>query len=210
MKSFLSLLLCCGLAQANPELSDIKKHLDFINGVKSVGVTDFTPHGKQPGLNHAITPANNCASCHGVSAPQDVEYTPTATWLGSMMANSLRDPLFWAAVDIANQDAPGVGDYCIRCHSPTGFYKGKTKNGMGDLEYANGCELDGTVNQPQDNNANDYQGVTCEFCHRIEKRGPFNEALITQNANIWLDDENCDNPNSSSFDPVEKAPIIRH
>ena len=35
-----------------------------------------------------------------------------------MMTNGVRDPLFRAALVIANKDANYGGDLCIRCHSP--------------------------------------------------------------------------------------------
>lgn len=195
-----------GVTYADSDISDLKKYLDNLNGINGT-VTDFTPHGTQPGLNFNVTPVANCNDCHGVVDADDVHFTPSATWWGSMMANSTRDPLFWAAVDIANQDVPGVGDFCIRCHSPTGFYKGNTKNGLGDLDYANGCKLDGTVNAAQESANNDYQGVTCHMCHRIDEFGPASEPLITNNSNIWLDDENCANPDGvNNFGPCRKGP----
>lgn len=181
-----------------------------INNLKGTGVSDFTPHGTQPGLTFQVTPANNCNDCHssfGFGGTEvDKQFMPTDTWAGSMMANATRDPLFWAAVDIANQDVPGVGDFCIRCHTPTGFYKGHTKNGAGNQDYANGCKLTGTMTT-QDNGTNDYQGVNCHFCHRQEEKGPNSEALITNNSNVWLDDENCNNPDSNNnFGPCRKGP----
>ena len=174
------------------------------------GVIDFTPHGTQPNsLTYSMLDASNCADCHGNSAfgtvASDVDYMPLGTWAGSMMANATRDPLFWAAVDIANQDIPGVGDFCIRCHTPLGYMNGHTKDGTGDLAYANGCKLSGTVSSV-DAKLNDYQGVVCHFCHIMEPQGPNNEPFISNNANIWLDDENCSNPNSSFPGPCRKGP----
>jgi hypothetical protein len=40
----------------------------------------------------------------------------------SMMGNTLRDPLFLAALTVAEQDRPGVGDWCLRCHTPPGSW----------------------------------------------------------------------------------------
>ncbi len=201
---FIILLLLC--VTANAQFLD-KSHnaLPVIQG----GVSDFTPHGTQPFLSFALEPSNNCESCHsGVSLTgPDTTFMPFPTWAGSMMANAARDPLFWAAVDIANNDLPGVGDFCIRCHTPTGFYAGHTKDGTGDMNYANGCELSGTVTSAE-SKLNDYQGITCSFCHRQEVTGPNNEPLDLNNSNVWLDDNACDNPNSSSFGPCRKGPYI--
>ncbi len=192
------------LAKTNINNSAIEKIF------KGPSITDFTPHGTQPGLNFNIAEVNDCSDCHGGfidgNNPSDLEYLPHATWAGSMMANATRDPLFWAAVDIANQDVPGIGDFCIRCHSPNGFYKGHTKNGLGNLSYANGCELTGTLTSIENQN-NDYQGVNCHFCHRQDPQGPNAEPINLKNSNIWLDDQNCDNPDSSSnFGPCRKGP----
>ena len=169
-------------------------------------VSDFTPHGTQPGLKFDVEAADNCVDCHAGFTNDDLNFTPSATWSGSMMANATRDPLFWAAVDIANQDVPGVGDFCIRCHTPAGFYKGHTKNGAGNQDYANGCQLTGSVTS-LDNQNNDYQGVNCHFCHRQEEKGPASEALITNNSNVWLDDITCTNPDgNTNFGPCRKGP----
>jgi hypothetical protein len=189
-------------------------HAQFLNAnekqpsISLGGITDFTPHGTQPFLSFSIEPSSDCGDCHGAFTPleSDKTYMPYSTWAGSMMANATRDPLFWAAVDIANQDIPGVGDFCIRCHTPSGFYAGHTKDGTGDMNYANGCELTGTV-VSSESKLNDYQGVTCHFCHRQESKGPNNEPIILENSNVWLDDNVCDNPDSSNnFGPCRKGP----
>jgi hypothetical protein len=68
-----------------------------------------------------------CLDCHAVGTPSTTSTSPGATWGGSMMANAARDPLFYAALAVANQDVAGIGgDYCLRCHSPGGFTAGHT------------------------------------------------------------------------------------
>ncbi len=179
---------------------------NLLNEINGPSVSDFTPHGTQPGISFSMASADNCNDCHAGFTTDDQKFTPSMTWSGSMMANSGRDPLFWAAVDIANQDVPGVGDYCIRCHSPVGFYKGHTKNGAGNLDYANGCKLSGSLTS-FDNENNDYQGVNCHFCHRVDQNGPNGEAQIIQNSDVWLDDESCNNPDgNNNFGPCRKGP----
>ncbi|MFK8013401.1 MAG: hypothetical protein AB8B80_15275 [Marinicellaceae bacterium] len=203
MKFFLLLFLFSLNSQA--ELIKAKP-FDFSKHHGSV--TDFTPLGTQPDLSFDLESASSCSSCHGgaTADPSDNEYMPFATWAGSMMANSARDPLFWAAVDVANQDIPGVGDFCIRCHTPMGFYNGHTKDGTGDPSYYNGCELTGSV-VASESKLNDYQGINCHFCHRQEENGPNNEPQIIQNSNVWIDDEVCDNPELGSANgPCRKGP----
>ena len=44
---------------------------------------------------------------------------------GTMMANAARDPVFFAAIAIARQDAPDSAvEHCVRCHSPTSYVRG--------------------------------------------------------------------------------------
>jgi len=65
------------------------------------------------------------------------------------MANAIRDPLYQAALSVANQDVLGIGQWCLRCHSPTSYVQG---HGL----PPNGSALD----------AVDRAGVSCEACHR--------------------------------------------
>ncbi|MBK8045991.1 MAG: hypothetical protein IPK16_01955 [Anaerolineales bacterium] len=105
---------------------------------------DFKLPGTQPGaLIDAIADPTACSSCH-----TDPIYQ---TWRGSMMSQAGRDPLFWAALHVAEQDAPGSGDYCLRCHTPKGWFEGRS-------HPTDGSAL----------NAVDIQsGISCAFCHRM-------------------------------------------
>lgn len=91
-------------------------------------------------------PDLSCATCHGNYNP-DVE--PWYNWRGSLMAQAARDPFFFACMAVAEQDAPSVGDVCIRCHSPGGWQEGRSVDTSGDLL---------TVK--------DRHGVQCDYCHR--------------------------------------------
>jgi MYXO-CTERM domain-containing protein len=93
--------------------------------------------------------ADTCSSCHGGGYMGDTTYLPFDTWAGTMMANSARDPVFYAALTIANQDVPGSGAFCLRCHSPIGYVRGHASP-------TDGSAFDAT----------DLQGVGCEACHR--------------------------------------------
>jgi MYXO-CTERM domain-containing protein len=94
--------------------------------------------------------ASYCLGCHLTSVPE----SPGRTWEGSMMANAARDPLMYAALAIANQDVSGVGgDFCLRCHSPSGFTMGHTM--MNPPAVFNGRAVPGaTASDP--NNPNHY------------------------------------------------------
>lgn len=186
--------------------------LSFVNpvsfsSVHAGGQIDFTPHGTQPGLNFDLEPPADCSGCHkGGSLADDEINMPHATWQGSMKANATRDPLFWAALDVANNDIPGVGDFCLKCHTPQGWFNGNVVKsaevGQPSVDGANGCELGGSHTE-NDSATNDFAGVTCQFCHRIDKHGPNGEAQILENASVWLDDESCDN---GGFGPCRKGP----
>ena len=68
-----------------------------------------------------------------------------------MMSQAGRDPLMWAALTIANNDAPNSGETCLRCHTTKGWLEGRSH------------PSDGSTLQPADLEA----GVTCEICHRM-------------------------------------------
>ena len=176
-------------------------------GTADSGNTDFTPHGTQPGLAYSVLPAENCAQCHappGGDADAEASYFPHSSWSGSMLANAGRDPLFWAALDVANHDLPGVGDFCLRCHLPKAWLDGRvSKTPQGALvDGADGCLLRGSPASSLEDNHNDFQGITCQFCHRAEPTGPLGETAPLDNASIWLDDEAC----PGSDEPCRKGP----
>jgi len=91
-------------------------------------------------------PDVNCVTCHG---NYNYLVEPWYQWKGSMMAQALRDPLFQACLTVAEQDAPSVGDLCLRCHTPGGWLEGHSVDTGGGLMTAK-----------------DRQGVQCDYCHR--------------------------------------------
>lgn len=166
-----------------------------------VDFVDITAEGSQPGLDHALRSSADCSSCHRGSSGE--HHYPGNSWAGSMKANAARDPLFWAALDVANRDAeeaglPGIGDFCLRCHSPLGWYAGRVLkrqavqpvNGQVDsadlIDGSDGCQLQGNHETSQD-----YDGVSCHFCHRKQEQGPQGEPHQVGNARVWLDDGDC-------------------
>ncbi len=115
---------------------------------------DFMLPGTQPNnLIHQITPPNECANCHAGYAEvtgQAPETETWAAWSGSMMAQAGRDPIFFAALDIANADAAFSGEYCLRCHMPRGWLDGRSS------------ATDGSAMTDEDR-----EGVQCAVCHRM-------------------------------------------
>ncbi len=105
---------------------------------------DFILPGTQPNqLRAEIRPPMDCDICH--SAPIYDK------WRGSLMGQAGRDPLMWAALAAANHDAPGSGEFCLRCHTPSGWLAGRSHM------------ADGSTLQPDDIAA----GVSCALCHRL-------------------------------------------
>lgn len=181
--------------------------LGSFSAVAGGGLVDFTPHGTQPGLAFPMSSSSKCHGCHaGGNEVDDKINMPYLTWVGSMKANAGRDPLFWAALDVANNDFPGVGDFCLKCHSPQAWFKGNVVKpaipGNPLVDGANGCEMDGSFTA-RHGEQNDFGGVTCHFCHRIDETGPLGEPQIIQNGSVWIDDETCEN---GGFGPCRKGP----
>ena len=109
----------------------------------------FMPGTQELGLNVDLAAGDSCSTCHG---NYDDAIEPYTNWAASMMGQAARDPMWYAALAIANQDASFVGDYCIRCHSPNAWLDGNS--------------------QPVDASAfdlfnGDFDGVGCHFCHRM-------------------------------------------
>jgi hypothetical protein len=114
--------------------------------------------GTQPGGLAMALPLESGRPC-GVTCHFSGDTTaPTAMpydgWIGSMMGNTLRDPLFLAALTVAEQDRPDVGDWCLRCHTPPGFVNGHTR---GSRAASRGATLD----------LEEREGVSCDACHRM-------------------------------------------
>lgn len=108
---------------------------------------DFDMPGSQP-LD--VLPLNDPASCRSCHGDYNALVEPHFNWRGSLMANASIDPLFRAALDVANADAPESGDLCLRCHLSAGWLGGRSTptNGAAML-------------------AADHTGVSCDLCHRM-------------------------------------------
>jgi cytochrome c553 len=104
--------------------------------------------GSQPfSVGPLYDPDLTCVTCHGNYDPAVESWYQ---WKGSMMGQAQRDPIYLACLAVAEQDAPSVGDLCLRCHTPGGWLEGRSVDTGGGLM-----------------NAKDRQGVQCDFCHRL-------------------------------------------
>lgn len=132
--------------------------------------------------------ADGCAQCHGGGVSGDRSFLATDSWAGTMMANAARDPVFFAALTIANQDIPGVGTYCLRCHASIGYVRGHAA--------PDGSALD----------AVDKQGVGCEVCHRA-RTSPAPDApfLLGDAQLVYTDDAVFAGPFADAQSPAHQT-----
>jgi hypothetical protein len=113
--------------------------------------TDVQLPGTQPSeLVNDVAEASDCSLCHQGYSGGNPLAKPSHGWGGSMMAHASRDPLFWGAMAVTEQDFAGSGDLCLRCHVPKGWLAGRS--------------------DPTDGSAlldSDADGVQCALCHRL-------------------------------------------
>ena len=114
--------------------------------------------GTQPGQATKAESSKSCKPCHSQQVDE---------WSGSMMAHAPRDPLFNALLAITTKNTVGlgldVGEYCLRCHSPSGWLAGRSHPGT--VEGLIGTDLD---------------GINCDFCHRsVDPLRPGDDAIVS-------------------------------
>jgi hypothetical protein len=133
--------------EGTDESSGVFTILQQPGGIVPTTLRDFHQPGTQPFGGGPFQEHGACADCHG---GYDPGIEPLHNFRGSMMAQAARDPLFYACVAIAEQDAPSSGDLCLRCHTPMGWLLGRSNPTDGSMLTAF-----------------DRDGVSCDFCHRV-------------------------------------------
>jgi hypothetical protein len=135
---------------AGNEGEDVSNNLFTIlqqpGGIVPTTLRDFDLPGTQPLGGGTFDAPSLCVNCHG---GYDSAVEPGHNFQGMMMGQAARDPLFYACLTVANQDAPSSGDLCLRCHSPFGWLGGRS-------QPTDGSQL----------TAFDREGMACDFCHR--------------------------------------------
>jgi hypothetical protein len=117
-------------------------------GTVPTTLLDYFLPGSQPlSTLDPMLSVGECMVCHGNF---DAQTEPFRPWAASMMGQSARDPVFHAALELANHDAAFSGDLCLRCHTPVGWIEGRSTP-------TTGAALTGL----------DFEGVACHFCHRM-------------------------------------------
>ncbi len=110
-----------------------------------------------------FTEPNTCGMCHPLQFEQ---------WQGTMHNRSTDDPFYMRIVKIAEEDIPGISEFCHNCHAPVAVLTGQDPMNPESLDPAA------------------KQGLSCDFCHTVSgmehtgnfgytsdpgtlKRGPF-------------------------------------
>jgi hypothetical protein len=127
--------------------------------------------GTQPEQGVNLEGSNRCLNCHAdystVGEPGD--------WIGSMMAQAARDPMWFACMTVAAQDAiwavgnPNAVDICIRCHTPAGWLGGRS-------DPTNASALTG----------DDFDGLSCDFCHSMWDPLYETATMMPEEGNDWV------------------------
>jgi hypothetical protein len=147
--------------------------------------------GTQPDQGVNLEAPNRCLNCH---ADYNHAIEPGFNWKGSMMAQSARDPIFWACLTVAGQDSiwalgnPNAVDICERCHFPEGWLGGRSDPPNASLMTSS-----------------DF-GVHCDVCHTMWDPFFLTTYNGTREGNDWMDywDE-VDNtgPGSETLSQIE-------
>lgn len=104
-----------------------------------------TKQGPQLSRQELMDP-ETCKGCH------ERQYRE---WSGSMHAYAADDPVFLAMNQRGQEETNGeLGSFCVDCHAPMAVREGVTTNGLNMEEV------------PQH-----LKGVTCYFCHNVDKVG---------------------------------------
>ncbi len=111
--------------------------------------------------------SDQCMACHnGLRTPSGEDVSIGASWRGSMMANSSRDPYWQASVRREVLDLPvaaqAIQDECATCHMPMSRTEARFAGAEGRVFDHLPVVRDG---DRSDRLAHD--GVACSMCHQI-------------------------------------------
>ena len=164
---------------------------------------DFFQPGTQPDPDGLILQpygsAQNCSFCHGLYLGEESFDEPYDAWVASMMGQAARDPVWRAAIAVANQDAKDSGEFCIRCHAPGAWLSGRSTPTDGSA-FIN----DGFVN--------DFEGIVCAYCHRavnpvLAKDSPAEDVTILASLAFPPGDGRGNGRHVSDPDDVRRGPF---
>ncbi len=143
------------------------------------------PVGEENGLIEPLSSSASCRECHGDYRGED-RLEPWDGWRGSLMGNAGRDPVFRAALAIAEHDNANAADFCVRCHSPSAWLRGRSS--LPEWSSETGPRF---LPDERAFLSADLDGVGCVICHRATDDVPMDpDAPHLQNAQIYLADGN--------------------
>jgi hypothetical protein len=134
--------------------------------------------GQTPGVGSSSVPAaldasmfahsTECMACHNeLVSPGGEDVSIGASWRGTIMANSARDPYFHAGVRRETIDHPlvtkAIEDECAACHMPAAQQIARAAGQLGQIF----AHLPGATSEPSAINALALDGVSCTVCHQI-------------------------------------------
>ncbi len=130
---------------SSPGINAIQRHAITSTPRPLLATTnlDFIMPGTQPGIETELIDSIDCKTCH---SPEIYD-----RWRGSAMSQASRDPLTWSAIFNANSLVPESGEYCLKCHTSSGWLSGRSSL------------ADGSLLLPSDIR----NGVSCQLCHRM-------------------------------------------
>jgi len=115
--------------------------------IGNIAVAEVFLPGMQPkeaGIE--FVKVQQCRMCHSGTKNNDAD--PFVSWQSGIMSLSAKDPVFRAALAVANQDIEGIGEFCLRCHAPRAWLEGRS------------TPTDGSAL-----NTEDMYGISCTVCH---------------------------------------------
>ena len=124
-------------------------------GLAAAAACSSDPAPARPALtrDEMLDPAT-CKTCHADHYRE---------WSGSMHAYAADDPVFLAMNARGQRETNGaLGDFCVKCHAPMALIEGATKDGQ------NLAAVPAKL-----------KGVTCLFCHSVERVDGTHNAQLT-------------------------------
>ena len=114
--------------------------------------------------------SSECLACHNnLVAPDGEDVSIGASWRGSIMANSARDPYVLASVRRETLDHPSHGaeiqNECATCHLPAAQKTTQVGGGYARVFWPDGGEHASALQ------ALARDGVSCTVCHQISSDG---------------------------------------
>ena len=112
--------------------------------------------------------SSECVACHNnLVAPTGEDVSIGASWRGTLMANSARDPYFHASVRRETIDHPrhaeAIEDECAACHMPAAQKIARAAGGKGEIF----SHLSITLGEGAPLDALAADGISCTVCHQI-------------------------------------------